>query len=278
VKILLVNFNPVVSRLFALCTRDAYIELDEVEDVKKLEDKKYYDLIFVDDASYVEGVKEFIESGNRGRKIFISYEPGSVPGFDMTLKKPFLPSQILNIMENVTVAEIEKEEEEPVIFPLEENEILPEEKEADISPSIFPLAKEETEEEIIPESPHILDSREIEKIKGLLDMEEDEIFPVEEELPEEVAEQRKVEAITAQLIADGLEIVEEEEIVETLHVNKKAKKKKKKKKKSALFTEDEFDAIQKALREELFHLKPKKIKKLLKGKKIELKLKLKDLN
>ncbi len=279
-KILLINFNPVVSRLFALCTRDAHIELDEVEEVSDVERGKHYDLLFVDDASYVESVKEFMESRSIGKKVFISYEPGSVSGFDLTLKKPFLPSQILNIIENATVAEEVKEEEEeaPVIFPLDEEEKNIEESKEDseVTPSIFPLATEETEEEeIVPENPHILDSREIEKIKDLLDMEENEILPVEEELPEEVVEQRKVEAITAQLIADGLEIVEEEEIVKTIQAGKKSKKKKKKED-TGPFSKEEFDAIQKAFREALFSLKPKKIKKLLKGKKVELKLKLKD--
>jgi hypothetical protein len=278
VKILLINFNPVVSRLFALCTRDAHIELDEVEDIDTVEKEKYYDLMFVDDASYVDSVKEFIGNQNIGKKVFISYEPGTIPGFNITLKKPFLPSQILSIMENVTVIEEvkEKEDEELMIFPLNEKEILQEEKEEKVAASIFPLAKEEVEEEeIVPESPHILDSREIEKIKDLLDMEEDEALPVEEELPEEVVEQRKVEAITAQLIADGLEIVEEEEIVETIHAGKKSKKKKKRED-TGPFSKEEFDAVQKVFREALFTLKPKKIKKLLKGKKVELKLKLKD--
>jgi len=278
VKILLINFNPVVSRLFALCTRNADIELEEVEDIGNVENRKYYDLLFVDDASYGENIKEFIESRDIGQKIFISYKQTSNSNFDITLKKPFLPSQILNIIENVTITEKvqEGEEDEPMIFPLEKNESSFEEKETDTAPSIFPLAKEEiTEELIIPESPHILDSREIEKIKDLLDMEENEILPVEEEFLEEVVEQRKVEAITAQLIADGLEIVEEKEIVETIHGAKKSKKKKKKED-TGPFSKEEFDAIQKAFKEALFSLKPKKIKKLLKSKKVKLKLKLKD--
>jgi hypothetical protein len=77
------------------------------------------------------------------------------------------------------------------------------------------------------------------------------------------------------LIADGLEIVEEEEIVETIHTDKKSKKRKKRED-IGPFSKEEFDTVQKAFREALFTLKPKKIKKLLKGKKVELKLKLKD--
>ena len=274
-KILLVNSNPVVSRLFALCTRNADTELDEVKDIADIGSGKHYDLLFVDNASYTDGVKEFMQGRSMGKKVFIAYEPGSVAGFDITLKKPFLPSQVLHIMENTAVAEEpeKKEEPEPVIFPLDEEDIPEKNKEEMLS--IFPLAKEETEEEeIVPESPHILDSREIEKIKDLLDMEE-ETIPLEEKISEEMVEQRKVEAITAQLIAEGLEIVGEEEIVETLHGDKKSKKKKKRED-TGPFSKEEFNAIQKAFREALFELKPKKIKKLLQGKKIELKLKLKD--
>jgi len=275
VKILLVNSNPVVSRLFALCTRDADVELNEVKDIADVDSGKHYDLLFVDNASYTNGVKEFIQNRDIGQKVFIAYEPGNIPGFDTTLKKPFLPSQVLHIMENTAVAEEaeNREEPEPVIFPLDEEEIPEKDKEETEVLSIFPLAKEEKEEEIVPESPHILDSREIEKIKDLLDMEEESI-PFEE-VPEEIVEQRKVEAITAQLIAEGLEIVEEEEIVETVRADRKSKKKKKRED-TGPFSKKEFDAVQKAFREALFSLKPKKIKKLLKGGKIELKLKLKD--
>jgi len=290
VKILLINANPVVSRLFALCTRDEHIQLDEAEDIKEAETGKGYDLLFVDDASYSDVVREFMESRPAiAKKVFISYDHGTNSGFDMTLRKPFLPSQILEIIESASVREeMPKIEEETVIFPLQNQE---EEKSAETEadrkfeiPSIFPLASEEVEEElveeaeeeILPENPHILDSREIEKIKGLLDMEEEEeVLPVEEELPEEVVEQRKVEAIKAQLIADGLEIVEEEEIVGVLESGKKSKKKKKSAKRGP-FSKEEFEAVEKAFTEALFKLKPKKIKKLLKGKKVKLTLQLKD--
>jgi len=286
VKILLINSNPVVSRLFTLCTRNEYNELDEKEDIEEVEEHKKYDLIFVDDASYADSVREFIENYyNTGKKVFISYMQEHVHGFDMTLKKPFLPSQILEIIQSVTVGE-EKEdtEEEPVLFPLEtEADVFVSETEEEESnaPSIFPLSSEEIEEdleeEILPQSPNILDSKEIEKIKGLLEMEEEETPVIEKALPDEIIEQRKVEAIKAQLIADGVEIVDEEEIVETLEIAKKSKKKKKRVK-TGPFSKEEFDRIQKVFMDEVFKLKPKKVKKLLKGKKIKITLKLKDHN
>lgn len=276
-KILLVNSNPVVSRLFLLCTRDANITLDEAEDIETIDIGKRYDLLFIDDALYSERFKTFIADSDIGKKVLISYGPEYVHGFDLILKKPFLPSQILKIMENTTVSEARSENEESVIFSPPEAQ-KSEEREAEVIPSIFPLAAEEIEEEeekIISENPHILDSREIEKIKDLLDMEEETILPFEEVLPDDVVEQRKVEAITAQLIADGVEIVDEEEIVEALHSEGKSKEKKKREE-TGPFSKKEFDAVQKGVWKALLKLKPKKVKKLLKGKKVKLKLRLKD--
>ena len=43
-KILLININPVVSRLFGLCTRDEHIGLDEVVSADAVE-KFSYDIV-----------------------------------------------------------------------------------------------------------------------------------------------------------------------------------------------------------------------------------------
>jgi hypothetical protein len=259
-----------------------HIELDERKTIDEGLGSKHYDLLFVDDAVYTERSRRWIEEGRIGRKVLISYSPEAVPGFDLILKKPFLPSQVLNIMENTVVSEESRMGEAESVSLQEETEEAIAMIQEETIPSIFPLATEEVEEEIVEKqeeesslaTPAILDSREIEKIKDLLEM--DEIFlPTEESVPDEVVTQRKVEAITAQLIADGVEILEEEEIVETLHSGKKPKKEKKRKS-SGPFTPQEFDAIQKICRQALLELKPKKVKKLLKGKPIKLKLKLKD--
>ena len=47
-KVLLINTNPAVSRMFALCTRNEDIVLDEVKGVDALKDADY-DLLFVND-------------------------------------------------------------------------------------------------------------------------------------------------------------------------------------------------------------------------------------
>ena len=70
-KILLINANPVVSRLLALCTRDTHLLLDEVTSVGDIKEVTY-DLVFVDDGSYVDTIDTFLEEGKIRKKIFIS--------------------------------------------------------------------------------------------------------------------------------------------------------------------------------------------------------------
>lgn len=294
-KILLINDNPVVSRMLALCTRDVHMQLDEVKRIDDIKDVAY-DILFVDDASYVDNIDALLEDGSIRKKVFISYDEDAAKGFDETIKKPFLPSQIMKVIESVDMSEVleEKVEENISIFPLlTEEEIVEEE----VLPDIFPLSTEDEEADddtlVIHEDagPKILNVDEIEKIKALLDMDDDEIEVHEdsEPLSDDEYEARKVKVIKEQLIADGLEIVEENEIVEELSIvspeslkeinaqlDKKKSKKKSKKKKETGFSEDELSRIEDAVVVALDKMKPKKIKKLLKGKKIEVKIKLED--
>jgi len=294
-KILLINDNPVVSRLLALCTRDEHIGLDEVKRVDAIKDVTY-DILFVDDASYVDHIDALLEDGSIRKKVFISYDGDAAKGFDETIKKPFLPSQIMKVIESVDMSEVfeEKVEENISIFPLSTEEETVEEE---VLPDIFPLSTEDEDADddtlVIHEDagPEILNADEIEKIKALLDMDDDEIEVAEDSelLSDDEYEARKVKVIKEQLIADGLEIVEENEIVEELSItaldtfeeidkqlDKKKKSKKKNKKKETVFSEDELSRIEDAVVVALGKMKPKKIKKLLKGKKIEVKIKLED--
>ena len=284
-NILLINDNPVVSRLLALCTRGEHMQLDEVKRVDAIKDVAY-DLLFVDDASYVDHIDALLQDGSIRKKVFISYDGDAAKGFDETIKKPFLPSQIMKVIESVDMSEVleEKVEENISIFPLltEEESI-----EEEILPDIFPLSTEDEEADddtlVIHEDagPKILNVDEIEKIKALLDMDDDEIEVHEdsEPLSDDEYEARKVKVIKEQLIADGLEIVEENEIVEEIDKQldkKKKSKKKNKKKKETGFSADELSRIEDAIVVALDKMKPKKIKKLLKGKKTEIKIKLED--
>ena len=293
-NILLINDNPVVSRLLALCTRDEHIVLEEVVSIGTIQHESY-DILFVDEGSYNSEVLNLCDTLNIGRKIFLSNMDERVNNFDMHIKKPFLPSQIIDILENVEdVNTILKEsvQDVPSIFPLStgEDDLLKIQELKDT---------EESMNEEFSSDTQVLDARELEKIKALLDM-DDEIEVKDEVFSEEEIEQRKIEVIKEQLMAEGLEIVGEEEIVEELSIddevviftseekgkkklkkkksfkNKEKKSKKKKKKKSIEFTEEELEHIEDAVQVAIATLKRKQMKKLLKGKEIEISIKLED--
>ena len=208
--ILLININPVVSRLVSLCAREEHIDLEEVHSVDAVA-RDRYDVVFVDEASYGSEAKELLANLIIRKKVFLSSsdrmsDEASV--FDSIITKPFLPSQIIAVLESL-------KEDDTVELATE-------------IPSIFPLATDdevsvvETPEEDEIEDAAVLDTNEIEKIKALLEMEEEV-----EEVNETEYESRKREVITQQLIADGLEIVEEDEYVETLSKKPLTEKKQK---------------------------------------------------
>lgn len=301
-KILLINANPVVSRLFALCTRGAHLMLKEVTCVGEIKDV-VYDLIFVDDGSYVDDIDAYLEEGNSRKKVFISYVKEAVQGFDETIQKPFLPSQIIKIIESLDKDEVVDESlEKHSIFPLS-----PEEQsvEKEVELSIFPLEEEdEIAEEILefsdetvledeelessePLPLEVLDGNEIEKIKALLNMDDED--DIVDNLSEDEAYMRKVEVIKEQLISEGLEILDEDEIINVLSTKRKEKKalkckknklkhKKEQKKKRYMLrcSKDELSLLETAVKKAITRLNSKKIKKFLKGKEIGLKIKLED--
>jgi len=142
--ILLINDNPVVSRLLSLCTRDDDMVLEKVSNIDEASAIRY-DVLFVDEAS-CEGDVAFLSTRlDIGQKIYLSYSDDLIAGFDETVKKPFLPSQIIAILKNVEVREPIDEvliEETPMDVPEVEEIGYSEEV-----PSIFPLSVEEVDDE-----------------------------------------------------------------------------------------------------------------------------------
>ncbi len=276
--ILLINNNPVVSRLLKLCTRDGDMVLEEVEGVEKMQQDRY-DVVFIDEGSYIGDVLNLSELIDVSTKVLLSNADVEINDFDMTVKKPFLPSQIIEILEQ---AKQSKEvAEETTEFPLNEDKLETKEM--------------QTKEDI--SSQEVLDGNEIEKIKALLEMDDEEV--PEDDLSQVGYEARKIELIKEQLIAEGLEIVGEEEIVEELssksedativtvfsneeedEAGKKSKKKsskkrkKQKKKKDSVFTQEDLEQIEDAVQIAIATLKRKQMKKLLKGKEIAVTIKL----
>jgi len=271
-KILLINANPVVSRMLALCTRDEDIVLDEVKSVDAVKEGDY-DLLFVNDAPYMDQIDALLEKKCFRKKVLISYDEGLVKGFDLTIKKPFLPSQITEVIESVDMSEeIEECEEETLILSsdAQEEELVENEE----LPPIFPLPSKDIKERddvsqsVQNKATEVLDRKEIEKIKALLEM-DDEIIE-NEPISDDEYEARKVKVIKEQLIADGLEIIEEEAIVEELSTIHE------KRIKETQLGQKDLLRIEAAVVAEIEKMKPKKIDKLLRGKKIKIKIKLED--
>ena len=238
-NILLINTNPVVSRIISLCMRADIYNLEELSDVSmaKLDN---YDILFMDDSSYDPKSKNTIKKLLFSKKIFLSAKENFndfSENFDEIINKPFLPSQINLLIENFSNEEGNYEEDIEIL------------------------------------NTPILNTSEIEKIKALLedDDNEDETF----ELEKDNYEARKVEVIKEHLEADGLEILLEDDIADIFskaEKNKKSKKLKKNKKKK----EKETYTFEEALMSAIEGMKVKKIKKLLKGAEVTIKINFKD--
>jgi hypothetical protein len=258
--------------------RDASISFEEVDRVSEVSGG-HYDIVFVDDASYGDETAAFLSMVDTDRIVFLSSrDRGEEIGtaFDTVIKKPFLPSQIQTVLDSVGTEEKHEDTaaeaglmEEGFIFPLasETKKEVPEEDDGPLSliEETDEASKEKTE------APRVLDSNEIEQIKALLDDEEEaEGIPLVDLEDEAQIEARKVEVITRKLEEDGLEIVEEEEIIAALSQKPKKKKAKKRKRKEEVYTFEE------ALLAAIENMKPKKIKKLLKGAEVTIKIRFKD--
>jgi len=152
--ILLVNTNPVVSRLISLNTRDdATIHVDEINGSEMIPGE-WYDVVFLDEKCCdTEVMGAYLQKVRAGRKIlFSSQKENSVEGIDRVILKPFLPSEITAVLQSI----------------LENKEMAAEEEL--LSPDESGEANEDSgKEEIL-----ILDGQEIELIKQLLLDEEQE--------------------------------------------------------------------------------------------------------
>ena len=276
-NILLLNTNPVVSRLVSLCVREDDIVLEEVTDMATVTGD-VYDLLFVDDLSYVEEVKNRLPELSITKKVFLSSkhsEDVDLGYFDEVIKKPFLPSQITSAIERLRIDTTQDAiSEEKVV----ESETLTDEKSLEEILSLD-IPEDNTEEiesllDSMPASSNVLDVKEIDKIKALLDENEKE----ESVDSDEDYETRKVKVITEQLESDGLEIVTEDEIVDILSQKSKKKKNKKQKikKEKKSSKEEETYTFEEALIAAIEGMKIKKIRKLLKNADINITISFKD--
>jgi len=115
-KILLINNNPVVSRLTALSARKENISLDEIKNISELKASDY-NIIFVDGESYNNDVSNIIRnSGVEKRVLFYAQgEEAHQSVFTKTILKPFLPSEVSEILREMKVTFLKSKKEEKSI-------------------------------------------------------------------------------------------------------------------------------------------------------------------
>jgi uncharacterized membrane protein len=97
-KILLLNDNPVVNKLVTLSANKTSDDLDIVETIDELESRRY-DLMVIDDSLYSEDILEKLKEKVEYKKsLFIfSKKSPDVEGFTSKIKKPFLPTDLVEL-------------------------------------------------------------------------------------------------------------------------------------------------------------------------------------
>lgn len=195
-KILLINNNPVVSRLTALSARKEDIEIDEIQEVTELSSDKY-DIVFVDADSWSKDVDDIIADNIKVQKRVLFYaqdDKDDKGSFDMTILKPFLPSEVSAVIRSIEESEVEEpyeiEEEKHFNILDKSNETKREE--------LFTLEsdKEEKKEENELESVDL--EKELEKVDALksensFEQQLEESFPLKDiELDDELFQKEEL--------------------------------------------------------------------------------------
>ena len=206
-KILLINNNPVVSRLTALSARKENIEIDEIQEVTELNSDSY-DIVFVDADSYSKDVREALNNNIKVQKSVLFYTEGDEEDksvFDLSIVKPFLPSEvsavirlveesasvenkdIINEEESFDILDDSKEENRDELFSL--NDLTDEVKENKDTfdeklEEAFPLKINTLEDDLFEDKKEIKEDKKVEEIKDEdlfeLDLNEDSLM-VEDE-------------------------------------------------------------------------------------------------
>ncbi|WP_066389473.1 hypothetical protein [Helicobacter himalayensis] len=98
-KILFINTNQIVQKLVEVTAQKANVELVSVSEAKQVGDMEQYDYIIADDDCY-NLEKESFDALIKGRRACLIYSKSeSMPsGFSEYIKKPFIPTNVLNII------------------------------------------------------------------------------------------------------------------------------------------------------------------------------------
>lgn len=98
-KILFINTNQIVQKLIEVTAQKANVELVSINNIKQATDIEQYDYIIIDDDCYNTD-KDAFDVLIAGRRACLIYSKSDeMPtGFSEYVKKPFIPTHILNIM------------------------------------------------------------------------------------------------------------------------------------------------------------------------------------
>ncbi len=178
--LLLINKNPVVSRMLNLSAPKAGFEVSECDNVYELP-KGSFDVVLIDDEMYDENFLKEIKSELDFKQLGIitSAKNADTESFDFVLIKPFLPTDLIELLRSIR-AKIEFTQYEDVS---EETEEIVELEESDEEEPFVP------EEEV--EKSGVLNEEEIERVAELLEDTPESILtaPKEEESQEETIEE-----------------------------------------------------------------------------------------
>ncbi len=149
-RMLLINQNPVVSKLSGLSAQKSGFEVVETPFLEEMEEGPY-EVLFIDDAKLDEIDIDDVKSRSGAKRIALIYsdEESRPEGFDYYLKKPFLPTEMVDLLseikDDMLLPEIEEESLEEH-SPEEAEGSAEEERPAELS-------EEESTEEEVPEPP-----------------------------------------------------------------------------------------------------------------------------
>jgi len=216
VKILLVNDNPVVTKLVTLSAQKTDDEVEIVHDLADIGSGEY-DLIAVDDVLYSDDFFDKLKDKVSYKKsLYIcSRDAESVQEFSSVIKKPFLPTDLVELFANidrnldVDSGVLEEEEEITELEDLEDLDTLEEIEDLDDDFLLDDL--DENLEEEMNES--VLDNDEAQKVKDLLDEEYDMALDLEDEADVDIGIDDDVEETQAkEEIEIEAEVASEEDV------------------------------------------------------------------
>ncbi len=220
-KLLLINKNPVVSRMMMMSVPKAGFEIEECDDVYHLPSGNY-DVVVIDDEMYDENFLNVIKQNLKYYQLGLVTNSKNIntSEFDFLLSKPFLPTDLIEILRKIKT-DIESQKEKVPLFKEEEKEesspfdMLVEESAPSLPPSptqpqesIVQIEEEPEESPFVTENLEksgVLDEGELSEVSKLLEEKEVSTFDEESSSSTPVVPEQKEEKLKELSLDEGLE-------------------------------------------------------------------------